>query len=37
MAAMRQAGEDQESRRQSLEALTQRVKAVDQELSRLGG
>ena len=37
MAAMRQAGEGQESRRQSLEALAQRVKAVDQELSRLGG
>jgi hypothetical protein len=37
MAAMRQAGEDQESRRQSLEALAQRVKAVDQELSSLGG
>ena len=37
MAAMRQAGEDQETRRQSLEALAHRVKEVEQALSRLGG
>ena len=37
MAAMRQAGEDQETRRQSLEALAQRVKALEQKLSKLGG
>jgi hypothetical protein len=34
--AMQQAGADQESRRQRLEALTQRVKAVEQELGGAG-